>query len=409
MLTRQPVLSVAGLSKKYCRDLRRSLRFAVEDIAREVFLTKTKTPLRAGEFWALHNVSFELHPGESLAVIGANGAGKSTLLKILYGLIKPDAGHARIAGRVAAMIELGTGFNPVLSGRENVYVNAALHGLQKREVDRLIDAIAEFAGLDADMETPVRYYSSGMQARLSYAVAAHLKPDILLIDEILAVGDLAFQRKCFAHMRKYLDSGGSIIFVSHSAYHIQSICQKALLLEEGSLTFQGTAVEALNRYFQSEHGPAGDARAARRVVVDEEHPVAIESIAVHPSQGVLIQTGEDARVVLKYRALEALDVLWGFSVWTGDQWVCVTGSLDTTPRTLHPGSGQLQCLIPRLPLSAGSYWMRAALIDPATLQPLALLGWQDGPQPLTVFANASALSNVRSVVNQLVVLDVDWK
>ncbi|MCA1632272.1 MAG: polysaccharide ABC transporter ATP-binding protein [Acidobacteria bacterium] len=407
----QPVISVTRLSKKYCRELRRSLRYGLYDMARELSCwvgRDLSSELRGAEFWALRDISFELRAGESLAVIGANGAGKSTLLKVLYGLVKPDSGHVSVAGRVEAMIALGTGFNPVLSGRENVYVNAAIHGLSRRQVDLLMDKIADFAGLHEFMDTPVQYYSSGMQARLSYAVAAHLNPDVLLVDEVLAVGDLAYQRKCFGHMRKYLDAGGSLVFVSHSPYQIQSICQRGILLEHGRLTFSGTAVEALNHYFESRHRNDGDA-SPRTIVLDEEHPVAIENITAEPSRGDVIRTGEDLRLVLKYRSLESADALWGFSIWTGDQWVCATGGLDPTPRTLSRGAGELRCLIPRLPLAAGSYWLRAMILDPATLTPLALLGWQDSPQALTVRAHPSKANNASASVNQLMMLDVEWK
>src|SRR5882724_5212117 len=200
-----PVVSVSNLSKKYCRELRRTMWYGLGDIAREFFWRLGQNEpgvLRQAEFWSLKNVSFELRRGESLAVIGANGAGKSTLLKVLYGLIKPDAGQVRIRGRISALIELGTGFNPVLSGRENVYVNAAILGLTRRQASLFLDRIAEFAGLHEFMETPVQYYSSGMKARLSYEVAAHLNPDVLLVDEVLAVGDFSYQRKCVNHMLK---------------------------------------------------------------------------------------------------------------------------------------------------------------------------------------------------------------
>ncbi|MDT5293804.1 MAG: lipopolysaccharide transport system ATP-binding protein [Acidobacteriota bacterium] len=413
MLKRDPVLSVSHLSKKYCRELRRSLWYGLCDMALELSWRggrgEAAVGLRRAEFWALRDVSFELRAGESLAVIGANGAGKSTLLKILYGLIKPDAGRVRLRGRVEAMLELGTGFNPVLTGRENVYVNAAVLGLPRRRVDALMDIIAEFAGLHQFIDTPVRYYSSGMQARLSYAVAAHLNPEVLLVDEVLAVGDLAYQRKCFNHMRKYLDSGGSLLFVSHSPYHIQSICRRGILLESGRLTFSGTAVEALNCYFESgQRSGVEAAEEPRAPVLSEDYPVAIGGITAEAVGGGVIRTGEDLRLTLNYHSLRSSEALWGFSVWTGDQWVCVTGAFDTTPRTLVRGEGVLSCIVPRLPLMAGTYWLKAAIIDAVTLQPLALLGWRDAPYSFTVRARPDAVTNVAAAVNQLMTLDVDW-
>lgn len=410
--TGQPVISVKSLSKKYCRDLRRSLWYGLGDIAREVLRRDAKAEfarLREAEFWALRDISFEIGRGESLAVIGANGAGKSTLLKVLYGLIKPDAGRVRIGGRVGALIELGTGFNPVLSGRENVYVNAALLGFTRAQVDGWMDEIADFAGIREFIDTPVQYYSSGMQARLSYAVAAHLNPDVLLVDEVLAVGDIAYQHKCFTHMQRYLDAGGSLVFVSHNPYQIQAVCRRGIVLEEGRLTFSGTAVEALNHYFESRHGNAPQTPPGTRSdALIEDRPVAIESVSVEAVNGDVIRTGEDLRLTLRYQSRGTFDVVWGFSVYTADQWVCVTGAFDMTPRTLSPGVGELRCQIPQLPLVAGSYLLRATILDPATLQPLALLGWKDAPQPFTVRAHPTRLNNAFAAVSQLMTLDVEW-
>ena len=409
MLRDRQVLAVSGLSKKYCRELRRSLWYGLGDIGRELsLLGGDARALRAGEFWALRDVSFELAAGESLAVIGPNGAGKSTLLKLLYGLVKPDAGSVRVAGRVGAMIELGTGFNPVLTGRENVYVNAAIHGLSRRHTAALMEQIEEFAGLGGFMDTPVQFYSTGMASRLSYAVAAHLKPDLLLVDEVLAVGDTAFQRKCLAHMRGYLDEGGAIVLVSHNPYQMQTMCQRGLVLDEGRQVFAGTSVEALNHYYASQHRLEVAADEAAAPALDEDRAIVIESIGAEPAHGGELRTGEDLRLVLKYRAREGAEAIWGFSIWTADQWVCVSGGMDLSPRALGRGQGELSCRIPRLPLAPGSYWLKAALIDAATRQPLALLGWRDTPQPFTVTGPASEQGNVRLMVNQLFVLDVEW-
>jgi lipopolysaccharide transport system ATP-binding protein len=408
----RPVISATHLSKKYCRELRRSLWYGLADIAREIFRRDADeffAELRRAEFWALRDVSFEVGRGEALAVIGANGAGKSTLLKVLYGLIKPDAGRVRVTGRVGALIELGTGFNPVLSGRENVHVNAAILGFSRGQVERLMDEIADFAGIREFIDTPVQYYSSGMQARLSYAVAAHLNPDVLLVDEVLAVGDIAYQHKCFDHMQKYLDAGGSLIFVSHNPYQIQAICQRGIVLEQGQLTFSGTAVESLNYYLETRHRTQRDASSGETpTVLHEDRPVAIESITAEAAEGDVIRTGEDLRLILKYQSWGTFEVLWGFSVFTGDQWVCVTGAFDMTPRALSPGAGELRCLIPQLPLVAGSYLLRATILDPVTLQPLALLGWKDSAQAFTVRAHPTRLNNALASVNQLMRLDVEW-
>ncbi|HEX8687013.1 MAG TPA: ABC transporter ATP-binding protein [Pyrinomonadaceae bacterium] len=408
-----PAVSVSRLSKKFCRELGRSLRYGLSDVAREVLGRAgggDSARLRPAEFWALRDVSFEVGRGESLAVIGANGAGKSTLLKVLYGIIKPDAGRVRVGGRVGALIELGTGFNPVLTGRENVRVNAALLGFPRRQADDLMGRVEEFAGLGGFMDTPVQYYSSGMAARLSFAVAAHMKPDVLLVDEVLAVGDINYQRKCFAHMLRYLDGGGSLVFVSHNPFQIQSICRRGVVLERGRLTFAGTAVEAVNYYFEAGHE---NGRAASHVPhaaePDEDNPVVIEGADVAGAGGAPPRTGEDCFVALRYRALRASEVMWGFSVFTADQWVCVAGAFDMRPRALPAGAGELRCRVPRLPLVAGTYSLKASINDPATLHPLAMLGWQDEPRPFAVRSAPTLVNNAFTSARQLVTLDVEWE
>jgi ABC-type polysaccharide/polyol phosphate transport system ATPase subunit len=392
-------LSVQGLSKKYCQSLRRSLRYGVTDIARELLPRRAReTGLRDGEFWALDDVSFELGRGESLAVVGRNGAGKSTLLKVLYGLLKPDRGEVRVRGHAEALIELGTGINPLLTGRENVRAGAALRGLSRRQADELVERVLDFTELADFFDAPVQSYSTGMKARLSYGLNAHLQPDVLLVDEVLAVGDIAFQRKCAAHMRAYLDRGGSLLLVSHNTWHIQSVCERGILLDRGRLTFSGTAVEAVNTLLHQ--------RAEESTVPAVPHgPFTIEELRSDPFDA---GTGEPLRITLRYRATERAEVWWGFSIWTPDQWVCVAGEYDMTPRMLGPGEGELTCLIPRLPLVGGRYALRAGIVDAATRHPLALYGW-DGPAAvLDVRSKAGLQSNMQMTLQQLITMDVEW-
>jgi lipopolysaccharide transport system ATP-binding protein len=196
--------------------------------------SNTHNELRKDEFWAVDDVSFELRRGDCLGLIGRNGAGKSTLLKMLNGLIKPDKGRITVRGRVGALIELGAGFNPILTARENIYVNAAVLGIPKREVDKKLDAIIEFAEIEDFIDTPVQSYSSGMRVRLGFAVAAQLEPDVLLIDEVLAVGDLGFRIKCLNAVRKLVQRS-AVIFVSHSMQSILQTCTKVMVLENGKV------------------------------------------------------------------------------------------------------------------------------------------------------------------------------
>jgi teichoic acid transport system ATP-binding protein len=235
-MTNDLAIQVQGISKKYCRSLQRTLVYGVKDVARDVFgITSESTELRRDEFWALKDVSFEIKRGECLGLVGANGAGKSTLLKLLNGVILPDTGMIRVHGRVGGLLELGAGFHPMLSGRENIHLSGAILGLSKKEIEDKFGAIVEFSGLKDFIDSPVKYYSSGMYVRLGFAVAVHAKPDIFLVDEALAVGDVLFQAKCFAKIREFKERGATIVLVTHSLDLVTSHCSRALLLDKGRL------------------------------------------------------------------------------------------------------------------------------------------------------------------------------
>lgn len=232
MMRDDVLIRVTGVSKKFAKDLKKSLKYGLADIVGEVLGKQRSQKLRPSEFWAVQDLSFELRRGECLGLIGHNGAGKSTLLKMLNGLIKPDHGQIEMHGRVAALIELGAGFNPILSGRENVYNNASVLGFTKKEVDAKFDEILAFSELGDFIDAPVQSYSSGMKVRLGFSIASQLEPDILLIDEVLAVGDVFFKNKCIARIDE-LKEKCAVIFVSHSINLIGRICTSALLMERG--------------------------------------------------------------------------------------------------------------------------------------------------------------------------------
>lgn len=207
-----------------------------------------KPPGDQSHFWALRDVSFEVPVGEVVAIIGRNGAGKSTLLKILSRITDPTAGHAQIRGRVSSLLEVGTGFHPELTGRENVYMNGTILGMTKREIDRKFDQIVEFAGVEAFLDTPTKRFSSGMQVRLAFSVAAHLEPEILIIDEVLAVGDAEFQKRCIGKMQEVADGGRTVLFVSHNMSAIGQLCTAAVLLSGGQVARTGKVDEVLQAY-----------------------------------------------------------------------------------------------------------------------------------------------------------------
>lgn len=206
------------------------------------------------ELWALHNVSFTVEQGEVLGIIGRNGAGKSTLLKILSRVTAPTSGRIRVRGRVASLLEVGTGFHPELTGRENIYLNGAILGMTKQEVMRKFDEIVDFAGVEKFIDTPVKRYSSGMYVRLAFAVAAHLEPEILLIDEVLAVGDTAFQQKCLGKMGEVARGGRTIIFVSHNMAAIRNLCSRSILVQSGKMKYSDESSKVIDYYLNEFHG-----------------------------------------------------------------------------------------------------------------------------------------------------------
>ena len=249
MEEKEVLVKVEGLSKKFCKDLKTSLWYGVQDLFSNFRGNKTERHLRDKEFWAVKDINFELRRGECLGLIGHNGAGKSTLLKILNGLIKPDAGKVTIKGRVGALIELGAGFNPILSGRENIYNNGAILGFTRKEIDSKLEEIIDFAEIREFIDMPVQNYSSGMKVRLGFAVAAQMQPDVLIIDEVLAVGDLGFVLKCFKKIDSLLP-GTAIIFVSHNMPMVSRICTHVLVLSRGRSLLTGKDVsEGLDLYY----------------------------------------------------------------------------------------------------------------------------------------------------------------
>jgi lipopolysaccharide transport system ATP-binding protein len=252
MSSKQPAVSVRGLGKSYV--IAHKAGRATD--LHETIVDWLRNPLGDGRqeketFWALRDVDFEIRRGESIGVIGRNGAGKSTLLKLLSRITAPTTGGMDLFGRVASLLEVGTGFHPELTGRENVYLNGTILGMTRREIDRKFDQIVGFSGVERFLDTPVKRYSSGMHVRLAFAVAAHLDTDILIIDEVLAVGDAAFQKKCLGKIGDVLHGGRTVLFVSHNMSAVSALCDRVLLLEKGRLTFDGPTLEGIARYVRA--------------------------------------------------------------------------------------------------------------------------------------------------------------
>lgn len=252
----RPIITIENLSKRF--RINPANRGAVRyDTLREALVEAVRSPFRRARanghviddtIWALKDVSFDVMPGEVMGIIGANGAGKSTLLSVLSRIIEPTSGRAELFGRVASLLEVGTGFHPDLSGRENIYLNGAVLGMKRREIEARFDEIVAFAEVERFIDTPVKRYSSGMYMRLAFAVAAHLNPDILLIDEVLAVGDSSFQRKCLGKMDEVTRNGRTVLMVTHNVGVVSQVCERAILLRGGRVAAYGPAQQVVDRY-----------------------------------------------------------------------------------------------------------------------------------------------------------------
>ncbi len=250
-MSHELAIDVQGVWKKFRRgELHDSLRDLIPALAKGLFNRSAQTPLSKREFWALRDVSFTVPRGQCFGIIGPNGAGKSTLLKLLTKIIRPNRGTYQVRGRVSALIEVGSGFHPDLTGRENIYLNGAILGMKRAEIKAKEERIIEFSGIPESVDTPVKRYSSGMKARLGFAVAAHLEPDVLLVDEVLSVGDLKFRRKCFEHMHELIRSDVTVVFISHVLDQIRTMCQQTMVMQAGGIVYNGETDGAIRKYIE---------------------------------------------------------------------------------------------------------------------------------------------------------------
>jgi lipopolysaccharide transport system ATP-binding protein len=309
--------------------------------------------------WALRNVSFEVKQGEVLGIIGRNGAGKSTLLKILSRITDPTEGRATIRGRVNSLLEVGTGFNPDLTGRENIYLNAALHGLKRREIAGRLDEIIAFSEVEKFIDTPVKFYSSGMYTRLAFAVAAHLEPEVLIVDEVLAVGDAAFQKKCLGKMGEVARGGRTVLFVSHNISSVRELCGSAVLMDKGQMIDCGETSRVVNAYLRQ--GGGHHYAPAERSRPDAE--VLIRRVLLTDRDGKQrdnYECEEDVHVRASCTVRKAIPGLYGFLGVTRDNGTIVlaSDSFDEPPNVLDAvglGEHVLHIVIPRRSLAPGTY------------------------------------------------------
>lgn len=363
------ILKVEQVYKKFTRTLKRSMFYGTSDLLWDMIgFPKDRTQLRPSEYWALRDVNFSLSRGETLGIIGRNGAGKSTVLRLIAGIYPPDAGKITVKGRVGALIALGAGFHPHLSGRENVYLNGTILGMSRSEIDRNFDSIVEFSELDKFIDAPISTYSSGMNVRLGFSIAVHSTPSLLIVDEVLAVGDLAFALKCYRKMEDYRKQGGSTLLVSHSNQLIRNVCKRAIWLDHGEIKMDGNVHEVCDAYEAAVLGGVSSSGRGRKLDYDPE--VNIEKVETVGGDGqVRSDFGVATPLILRIhvhckRTIKAPI----FSVSMEDAEARVVASnfthLDNQPiESLDAGFHEIEYKIPALALKRGKYWVSLTLAE----------------------------------------------
>ena len=352
---------------------------------------------RTDEFWAVRDVSFEVVRGETLGIIGHNGAGKSTILKLLSSVTTPTSGEITIKGRLSALIEVGSGFHGELSGRENIYLSGSILGMRRREIAAKLERIIEFAGVADFIDTPVKFYSSGMYLRLGFSIAAHLEPDILLLDEVLAVGDAAFQAKCLDRINELHRQGRTIVFISHDLAAVERLCRRVILLSHGRIAGEGPARQLISQYqaFGATYCPSENHEVADAILSREAEIVSVTCRDAARLPSVVFHTGGHLNIRLEYQVHRAVSdaviEIYIFSAVTGlsGAWCQMTTTHpDGGGMTLSPGAGAVEFEIDELSFLPGMYHVSATIVHAG--QALgAAIDYQ--PQCLTLRVDASAL------------------
>lgn len=390
------LIDVRNVSKKYCRSLRKSMKYGVQDIYGDLVGIESVPDLRPDEFYASNDVSLTVRRGECVGLIGPNGAGKSTLLKMINGIFMPDIGSISVKGKVGALIEVGAGFHPILSGRENIYISAAVLGMKKKEVDEKLSSIIEFSELGEFIDMPIKNYSSGMYVRLGFAVAAHLEPDILIIDEVLAVGDMSFRSKCYQEIDR-LRKQCAIIFVSHNMQQISRVCDRAVYLEKGAVVYEGDTASAINRLNES---TALRVNSGREEAGTGEARIVDFSLEVDGVARSTVRHGEDIDVTITLQADDAItEAVVNIAFYSTDETLvmqCTNQGIEGTD--VAAGTTTYKTVIPRLPLVSGIYNITALVQSADLLVPYA---WTKRIESIVVESDVTSNAPVR--------LPVQWR
>jgi lipopolysaccharide transport system ATP-binding protein len=387
------IVTVDNVSKKFRRGERHdSFRDLIPAAAARLLGRGESRDAR--EFWAVRDVSFSVDAGEALGIIGPNGAGKSTILKLLTRILRPTRGRVGVRGRIGALIEVAAGFHPDLTGRENVYLQGAIMGMSRAEIARKFDAIVDFSGVEAFIDTPVKRYSSGMNARLGFAIAAHLDPDVLIIDEVLAVGDAAFQDQCLARMRELIRRGMPIVFVSHNLPAVLDLCTRVLVLDHGTVAFDGAPSGALRAYRSRRpvtNRPAGNTERAITITGTE---------VVHDGHSIECATGKSLTLRIRYAASRPVQANFAVDIFREDGVYCagINTRMDRKDLGVLTGAGVVDLVIPHLWLVPGNYFVSVGILDARGVTTLDL------NDRACAFAVASELKNLG-----LVYLSRTWR
>ncbi len=366
-----PVIQLDGVTVEYQAAQERIPSF------KEYAIRWLKREIRYQRFTALRDITLQVYPGEILGIIGPNGAGKSTLLKVVARVLHPTRGRVRIAGRVFPLLELGAGFDPELTGRENVYLNSAILGFPRRDVEKRFDHIVEFAGLQEFIDAPVRTYSTGMGARLGFSVATDVQPEILIVDEILGVGDANFQKKSFERIQQFQADGSTILLVTHSLQKVREMCTRVIWLEQGNLVMEGDAEQVVGQYLERNKKREESRLQKKRVVQKKKEApkrwgnrkVEIIDVRIengHDEEQHVFQTGDELRLRIRYHAHEPVDdAVFGMAIHN-HKGIHITGPNTQVAGLDLPvlrGQGEVLFKVPALPLLDGLYHISVAIVD----------------------------------------------
>ena len=377
----EKIISVNNLGKKYRIGQRESYKSLRDSLAATALwpVKKMQAALNGNQhsvmtddvFWALKDVSFDVCRGEVIGVIGRNGAGKSTLLKILTRITEPTEGIARLRGRVGSLLEVGTGFHPELTGRENIYLNGSILGMRKVEIENKFDEIVDFAEVEKFIDTPVKFYSSGMYVRLAFAVAAHLEPEILLIDEVLAVGDAAFQKKCLGKMEDVSQKGRTILFVSHNMVAVQSLCHRAIWLQDGKVKKVGESAQIVSNYLHEGSSISTDKSWDDINTAPGNDTVRLRRVCIRPENGTSSDTVDmQTPFVIEFEFWKLdpdSNVNLNFHLLTEQQVIAFASSSPKIGQFPPGGIFRSTCYIPGNLLNAGQHYIRLRIVNNARI------------------------------------------